>query len=180
MSNQAKDWQNGAYIVLVEGKHIVVQKKVEAGKNSYGLPTFKIMTAHARCAPEDEFSLSTGVALAMDRLNKQLGEANDKTDKTIEVGDKVKIKDYSLSYTTYVNWIAKNVDSVKLAACYAYETIPEQDDTEYVVKTIAPWGDEDSPKLAYVQRYFVYHNGKISDSEPCFLMRIDGLEKVYE
>ena len=177
MSNQAKDWQKGYYTVLVDGKTIAVQKKVKTGMDSCGFPTFKTVIGTAQCAPEDEFSLSMGVALAMDRLNKQLSEAND---KTIKVGDKVKIKNCGLSYTTYVNWIVKNVGNVKLATCYAYATIPEQDDTEYIVKAIAPWGNEDSPKLAYVQRYFVYYNGKISDSEPCFLMRIDGLEKVYE
>ena len=172
MSNQAKDWQKGYYTILVDGKTLVVSKKVKTGKNEYGFPTYKHVTATSQCAPEDDFSLSMGVALAMDRLSKKLDK-----DK-IEVGDKVKIKDYSLSYTTYVDWIAKNVDNVKLAACYAYETIPEQDDTEYMVKAIAPWRNEDSPKLAYVQRYFVHYNGKISDSEPCFLMCIDGLEKV--
>ena len=180
MSNQAKDWQNGAYIVLVEGKHIVVQKKVEAGKNSYGLPTFKTMTAHARCSPEDEFSLSMGVALAMDRLNKQLDEERG----GIKVGDRVKIKDEGLSYTTYTDWIKKNIKDVGLVACYAYCQIPKANDTVYVVKAIAPWGtkseDDKDKKLAYVQQYFKFSNGKISDNEVCYLMRIDGLEKVYE
>lgn len=175
MSNLAKNWQEGSYIVYVKGNSVTAMKDY-GGK--YGSRTyFGRKSAEARCDPEDEFSLTMGVALAMDRLNKQLAEVND---KTIKVGDKVKIKNYGLSYTTYVNWITKNVDNVKLAACYAYGTIPEQDDTEYVVKAIAPWGNEDSPKLAYVQRYFVYHNGKISDNESCFLMHIDGLEKVYE
>lgn len=175
MSNQAKDWQDGTYTVRVKGNLVEVDTIRPIKKeNSFGGYTIqKRYAATARCAPEDEFSLSMGVALAMDRLSKKL-------DNGIKVGDKVKIKDCGLSYTTYVNWIAKNVDNVKLAACYAYETIPERDDTEYVVKAIAPWGNEDSPKLAYVQRYFVYNNGKISDSEPCFLMRIDGLEKVYD
>lgn len=171
MSNQAKSWQEGAYTIHVKGKFVVVSKVYKEKVN--GCTCYKKSFAQAKCAPEDEFSLSMGVALAMDRLNKQL-------DKDIKVGDKVKIKNYGLSYTTYVNWITKNVDNVKLAACYAYETIPERDDTNYVVKAIAPWGDENSPKLAYVQRYFVYSNGKISDNEPCFLMRIDGLEKVYD
>ena len=120
-----------------------------------------------------------GVALAMDRLNKQLAEVND---KTIKVGDKVKIKDYGKSYTTYVSWIKQNIDDVGLVACYSYGQIPEADDTVYVVKTIAPWNAKynrsDVKDLAYIQRYFKFYDGRASTNEPCYLMSIDGLEKV--
>lgn len=175
MSNLAKDWQEGFYSVVVEGKTVAVSKNVKTGRNEHGFSTHKPVTATSRCAPEDEFSLSMGVALAMDRLNKQLEGAN----KKIKVGDKVKIKDYGLSYPTYTDWIKKNIDSVGLAACYAYGQIPEADNTVYVVKAIAPLGNENSPKLAYIQRYFKYY-GKVSDDEVCYLMRIDGLEKVND
>lgn len=180
MSNLAKDWQEGYYTVLVDGKIIAVSKEIETGKNEHGFPTYKHVTATSQCAPEDEFSLSMGVALAMDRLNKQLDEERG----GIKVGDRVKIKDEGLSYTTYTDWIKKNIDSVGLAACYGYSQIPDADDTVYVVKAIAPWGtkseDDKDKKLAYVQQYFKFSNGKISDNEVCYLMRIDGLEKVYE
>lgn len=178
MSNLAKDWQEGYYTVLVDGKIIAVSKEVETGKNEHGFPTYKHVTATSQCAPEDEFSLSMGVALAMDRLNKELGK-----DK-IEVGDKVKIKNCGLSYTTYAPWIKKNINDMGLAACFGYSRIPGEDDTVYVVKAIAPWGtkyeENKDKKLAYVQQYFKFSNDKISDNEVCYLMRIDGLEKVYE
>lgn len=175
MSNQAKDWQKGYYTILVDGKTLVVSKKVKTGKNEYGFPTYKHVTATSQCAPEDEFSLSMGVALAMDRLNKKLSEEFD----GIKVGDKVRIKDCVLSYTTYVDWITKNVDDVKLVTCYAYESMPRADETTYVVKAIAPWGtDKNDPMLAFVQRYFVF-NGKIDTNQPCYLIDIDGLEKIY-
>lgn len=178
MSNQAKDWQKGYYTVFVDGKSIAVSKKVKIGKNELGFPTFKTVTATSQCAPEDEFNLSMGVALALDRLSKELGK-----DK-IEVGDKVKIKNCGLSYTTYTPWIKKNIDDVGLAACFAYSRVPNEDDTIYVVKAIAPWGtkyeEDKDKKLAYVQQYFKFSNDKISDNEVCYLMRIDGLEKVYE
>lgn len=174
MSNKAKDWQNGEYTIRVQGKRVEASAVLNVSKN--GCLAFKRYSATAHCAPEDEFSLSIGVALAMDRLSKQLNEG-------IKVGDKVKIKDYGLSYTTYVDWIKKNVNDIGLAACYAYETIPENGDTVYVVKAIAPWGtkyEEDKGKmLAYIQEYFVY-NGKVGTNQPCYLMRVDGLEKVYE
>lgn len=169
MSNQAKDWQKGYYTVLVDGKTIAVSKKVKTGKNELGFPTFKTVTATAQCSPEDEFSLSMGVALAMDRLSKELGK-----DK-IEVGDKVRIKNNSLSYTTYASWIKKNIDDVGLAACFVYGQIPYEDDAVYVVKAIAPWDTNTeynvNKMLAYVQKCFAFN-------EPCYLIGVDGLEKV--
>ncbi len=172
MSNQAKDWQKGYYTVLVDGKTLVVSKKVKTGKNEFGFPTYKHVTATAQCSPEDEFSLSMGVALAMDRLSKELGK-----DK-IEVGDKVKIKYSDLSYIIYVSWIAENVNDVKLAACYKYNTVPKMDGDEYIVKVIAPWKNGSNDMLAYIQRHYVFNNGKIDDNQPCYLIHINGLEKV--
>ncbi len=176
MSNRAKDWQKGYYTVIVDGKTIAVSKKAKTGKNELGFPTFKTVTATSQCAPEDEFSLSMGVALAMDRLSKKLDK-----DK-IEVGDKVKIKDRLLSYATPIHWIKKNLDNIELAACFAYGQIPDADDTVYVVKAIAPLYSESkenkNDKVAYIQRYFKDFNGEVSDNEACYLIDIDGLEKV--
>lgn len=172
MSNLAKDWQEGSYIVYVKGNSVTAMKDY-GGK--YGSRTcFGRKSAEARCDPEDEFSLNMGVALAMDRLNKELGK-----DK-IEVGDKVKIKKSGLSYTTYASWIKKNIDDVGLATCFAYGQIPYEDDAVYVVKAIAPWNIkyERSKMLAYVQKYFVFSNGEVDDNEPCYLIEVNGLEKV--
>lgn len=176
MSNQAKDWQEGEYSVRVKGNTVMVGTiRYEKMKGLYGnyLGDKKII-ATAKCDPEDEFSLSMGVALAMDRLNKKLGK------NEIEVGDKVKIVDRGLSYPNYVRWIKKNIDDVGLATCFAYDQSPKVDETEYIVKAIAPWGTEyeRDKMLAYVQKYFVYNNGEVDDNKVCYLMRIDGLEKV--
>lgn len=167
MSNLAKDWQTGTYVVSVYNNRV----KVSRPKQGHDKPFIEV---EAKCNPEDEFSLSMGVALAMDRLNKELGK-----DK-IEVGDKVRIKNYGPSYTTYARWIKKNIDDVGLAACFAYGQIPKADATEYIVKAIAPWNTEhkESGMLAYVQKYFVYYNGKVDDNGPCYLMDVNGLEKV--
>lgn len=172
MSNQANDWQEGSYTVRVMGNLVEASKVYKDTVD--GHICYKKSSAQAKCDPEDEFSLSMGVALAMDRLNKELGK-----DK-IEVGDKVKIVNSGLSYTSYIDWIKKNINDVGLAACFAYGQIPDKDDTVYVVKAIAPWDtryDVDK-KLAYVQEYFVYSDGKISDDEACYLIEVDGLEKV--
>lgn len=146
MSNQAKDWQEGEYSVRVKGNTVMVGTiRYEKMKGPYGnyLGDKKII-ATAKCAPEDEFSLSMGVALAMDRLNKELSKGK------IEVGDKVKIVNSGLSYTTYAGWIKKNINDVGLAACYSFGQIPKEDDTVYIVKAIAPWDNNVDEKLAYV------------------------------
>lgn len=105
----------------------------------------------------------------MDRLSKELSK-----DK-IEVGDKVRIKDSDLSYPTYSSWIKKNINDVGLAAYFAYGQIPNEDDTVYVVKAIAPWDTNSeynvNKMLAYVQKCFAFN-------EPCYLIGVDGLEKV--
>ncbi len=172
MSNLAKDWQEGSYTVRVMG-NLVEASKVYQDKVD-GHICYKKSSAQAKCDPEDEFSLSMGVSLAMDRLNKELGK-----DK-IKVGDKVKIVNSGLSYTSHTDWIKKNINDVGLAACFVYGQIPDEDDTVYVVKAIAPWDtryDVDK-KLAYVQEYLVYSGGRVSDDEACYLMEVDGLEKV--
>ena len=165
MSNQAKNWQTGTYVVSVYNNRVKVSRPKQGRDKPF-------VEAEAKCGPEDEFSLSMGVALAMDRLNKELGK-----DK-IEVGDKVKIVNSGLSYTTHTGWIKKNINDVGLAACYSFGQIPKEDDTVYIVKAIAPWDNNVDEKLAYVQRYFIFSNGESNDNEFCYLMSIDGLEKV--
>lgn len=176
MSNLAKDWQKGTYIIRVKDNLVEIDTIRPIKKETaFGARTLqKRYVATARCAPEDKFSLSTGAALAMDRLSKELSKSK------IEVGDKVKIKNRNLSYTTYVSWIKKNIDDVGLVACYSFGQIPKEDGTVYIVKAIAPWGIEyeRDKMLAYVQKYFVYNNGKVDDNESCYLIEVDGLEKV--
>lgn len=172
MSNLAKDWQEGEYSVRVEGNTVTVGTiRYEKMKGLYGnyLGDKKII-ATAKCDPEDEFSLSMGVALAMDRLNKKLGE------NKIEVGDKVKIVTNGRVYSTYADWVVENVHDPRMVARFAYGQVPNEDDTVYVVKAIAPNGMT-GMKLAYIQRYFNYSD-VISKQQSCYLIRIDGLEKV--
>lgn len=170
MSNLAKDWQEGSYTVRVTG-NLVEASKVHKDTVD-GHICYKKSSAQAKCDPEDEFSLSMGVALAMDRLNKELGKGK------IEVGDKVKIKNNGLSYTTYVDWIAKNVNDIKLAACYDYNTLPKMGGEEYIVKAVAPWENDSNNMLAYIQRYYKFITDKVSNNQPCYLVGINGLEKV--
>lgn len=162
MSNQAKDWQEGSYIVYVKGNSVTAMKDY-GGK--YGSRTyFGRKSTEARCDPEDEFSLSMGVALAMDRLNKELSK-----DK-IEVGDKVKIKDIGKVYPTYISWLTENLYGVGDIARYAYGSRPFLNEF-YRVLAIAPHSLGNNKKLAYIEPFE-------SITKPCYLIEVDGLEKV--
>lgn len=157
MSNLAKDWQEGTYVINVS------KNTVKVTHNYYGLNEFCV-EAQAKCDPKDEFSLSMGVALAMDRLNKELSK-----DK-IEVGDKVKIKDGGLIYDGYVAWVIKNIHDIKEVARYAYCGNPDTN-YSYEVIAIAPHSVESEENIAYIKKI----DGSLS---PCYLISIDGLEKV--
>ena len=87
----------GTYTLTIEGKTITITDS--SGR-----------TKTANCAPDDTFNLGEGVNLAMNRLH----------DKTIRVGDIVKITRPGQCYTTYVSWIERNVKSIREAALYRY------------------------------------------------------------
>ena len=166
MSNLAKDWQEGEYTIRVKQGEVEIStiRTVTKTYLSCATDVHKRYVATARCAPEDEFSLSMGVALAMDRLNKELGK-----DK-IEVGDKVKIKNANLIYDVYATWVIKNIHDITEVARYAYHSDPNTNRT-YEVITIAPHSAKDRKNLAYIKEI----DGVFS---PCYLINIDGLEKV--
>lgn len=166
MSNRARDWQKGYYTVLVDGKTIAVSKKVKTGKNELGFPTFKTVTAASQCSPEDEFSLSMGVALAIDRLNEKIKP------KDIQVGDTVKIIDFSECYTTLKEWVAKNVTDITKAIKYAYSCVPGETELAKTFKVLYIATDVFNNKLAYIESEFF--------EKACYLIDIKGLKKVTE
>ena len=167
MSNLAKDWQEGGYTVRVKDGEVEVSTIRTVTKTYLTCATdvHKKYVATARCAPEDEFSLSMGVALAMDRLSKELGK-----DK-IEVGDKVKIKNCSKVYPVYVSWLRENLCDIDDIARYAYGVRPYVSDDYYKVLVIAPYTPNSDKKLAYIKEIGNTHF-------PCYLIEVDGLEKV--
>lgn len=165
MSNQAKDWQKGSYHIRVKDNVIEASALRHTEKGNY--KSLKRYNATARCNPEDEFSLSMGVALAIDRLNKQLEDENGK----IKVGDIVTITDGDLSYINYYQWVVDNIKSPQLLVKYAYNAIPTNNrNKEYRVITIAPWKSGCKTNLAYIQN--------LDWPETCYLINVEGLKKV--
>ena len=146
----------GTYTLTIEGKTITIT-------DSSG------HTKTANCAPDDTFNLGEGVNLAMNRLH----------DKTIRVGDIVKVIRPGQCYTTYVSWIERNVKSIREAALYRYNESIEAGG-EYRVLYMAEHGGhfEEEDVLCYIQKYVVYPSGNVEDYAPCYLINIKGVEKI--
>ena len=145
----------GTYTLTIEGKTITIT-------DSSG------HTKTANCAPDDTFNLGEGVNLAMNRLH----------DKTIRVGDIVKVIRPGQCYTTYVGWIERNVKSIREAALYRYNASIEAGG-EYRVLYIAEHGRNSvDGVLCYIQEHNVYPSGKIDELAPCYLINIEGVEKI--
>ena len=125
-------------------------------------------TKTANCAPDDTFNLGEGVNLAMNRLH----------DKTIRVGDIVKVTRPGKCYTTYIGWLEHNVKSIREAALYRYGESIEAGG-EYRVLYVADHGRNSSDGvLCYIQEYNAYPSGEIDEYAPCYLINIKGVEKI--
>ena len=171
MSNQAKDWQTGTYTVRVGSNYVEVDTIRPPKKSDARCPCIaqRCYIAAAHCAPEDEFSLSMGVALAMDRLNKQLESEN----KEIKVGDRVQIVLPGKAYTTFTSWVARHVHDSTMVAMYKYGSVPDIGIVGKVI-AVAPHDNDKSKTLLYIEQnhpYGVIHPG-------CWLMDSEGVKKL--
>ena len=114
--------------------------------------------ANARCSPEDEFNLSTGASLAVERLFEKYSE--------IKVGDRVSFtgKIDPLCIFEYSADFVENLDvpnSLKIRYCYSVSNPPLNG--VYVVRAIVN-------DRAYIQI--------LSGSAGCFLVSTKILKKV--
>lgn len=172
MSNLARDWQGGTYTVRVGGKRVEITTirptKVRDPFGSYTVP--KRYVAIAECDPEDEFNLSMGVALAMDRLDKELSK---REEEKIKVGDMVTIKSPRLIYPNYWNWVVNHITDKKLIAHYAFDQ-NIQTGGKYTVIAIAPHSVERKDTMVV----YIQATTQTNLHQPCFLINIEGLKKL--
>lgn len=171
MSNLAKDWQKGTYTIRIKDNLAEIDTiRLVKKETSFGSCTLqKRYVATARCAPEDEFNLSMGVALAMDRLNKQLESEN----KEIKVGDRVQIVSPDKAYTTFTSWVARHVHDGTMVAMYKYNCVPSNGIVGKVI-AVAPHDNNKRKTLLYIEQTHLYgfnHPG-------CWLMDFEGVKKL--
>nr|DAG87253.1 MAG TPA: hypothetical protein [Herelleviridae sp.] len=161
MSNLAKDWQEGSYTVRVTGNLVEALKVYK--KEVDGHTCYKKSSAQAKCDPEDEFSLSMGVALAMDRLSKELSKGK------IKVGDIVTVRYGNLVNVCGSKWVLKNIKDPELLVKYAYGRFLKNGG-KYKVIAIAKDCLAPNVTLAYIQR--------LDEFGDCYVIDILGLEKA--
>ena len=130
---------DAVYTVIVSGRKVTVEGNGTTGE--------------ARCNPDDDFDLSKGISLAIERMN------------AIKEGDWVEVVNPGKTYTTYSEWVTNNIENKILIAQYKYyESVPKF--FEGKVIKIAKHGYDDDT-LAFIKGY----NG-------CYLISVSGLKKV--
>ena len=145
----------GTYTLTIEGKTIAITD-------------LSGHTQTANCAPDDTFNLGEGVNLAMNRLH----------DKKIRVGDIVKVTYPGRCYTTYVEWIERNVRTIREAALYRYGGCIEARGKYRVLYVVEYGRGRTDTVLCYIQKYEVDYNGEIDEYAPCYLINVEGVEKI--
>lgn len=158
--NMAKEWQKGWYRGFVgfgDGNEVVV-RTTRGGKTYEGF---------AKCCPDDEFSLSEGMKIAMARLEEVIYP---NTPNTIKVGDRVRIKLLDGMYCGYTQWIIDNVTDPRDIAVWQYDNAHCDIAHKYLVKYIGlnKYTDE---MLAYITE-IGFGRG--------YLFNLNSLEKIDE
>ena len=113
----------------------------------------------AICAPEDVFDFKTGAKLAFERLMNDNQEVHN---KTIEVGDNVRIADIGVTYRHYDNWSGLS----EYKSHFVNDILPECG-TWYKVLNIAPH-DTMPCSLALIQN---------PNTTQVFIVAVEGLKK---
>lgn len=154
--NMAKEWQKGWYQIHVDGNKVSVRTK----RNG------KVYECYADDHPDDEFNLSEGVKIAMERLEDVINP------DVIRVGDKVRIKDFTKIYTCYKEWVISNVVNVDDIAKWQYHgksNSVERYHNAYNVKYIEAWEKGSFNKLAFIENI---------SCGVCYLYDLNALEKI--
>lgn len=86
----------------------------------------------------------------------------------IKVRDTVRVVNPDLCYPSYGDWIKQNVENPFLAVRWAANRVLRKGETG-IVRYLAPHSPEDKTVIAY-----------IDVGNACFMIRIDGLEKIVE
>lgn len=124
-------------------------------------------TVEAKCHPDDNFDIGTGIDEAFKKLNEKR-KADEEARKAIKVGDMVKVVDNGQSYTTYTNWCYQNLP-FNLVKQYAYHVTPYMGTLGKVV-CIAPHLDNNGVKVVAIQ----------DNKNRIYLIKESGLKKVID
>lgn len=135
-----------------------------------------------KCQPGDTYSKETGLALCIAKkflgnkgnfnevFKKWIPEEIKPVEESgrISIGDKVKVVRSGQTYTTYYTWVSRHVNNSRDATKWARGEVPKDGDIG-VVKYLASHMRVYEGDIAYIE---------IDDK--CYMVNVDGLEKVEE
>ena len=132
----------------------------------------------AICHEDDTFDVSTGIAVAYTRAYKSKMEFDKKqkeelAKKEIKIGDTVKVINPGENYSSYLEWVYKNVKDFNLVKNYAYNDFllsSFERDAKFTVKILGEIS-KFGTKVAYIQN---------NNSKKCRLINLSAIEKVIE
>ena len=146
---------NGEYRLVINGRKMRVEKLDDAEQ------------ARATCHKLANWNMVDGNTLCLERIADKKRE--DK--KTICVGDRVKVANKEKAYVNCIDWVGRNCNSAKDAAAYRKGNKPAENMIGEVLH-IAPYSGNSDHMLAYIRV------GAPFDSYDCYLIDVDGLERV--
>lgn len=136
---------------------------------------YESFVGEAICHENDTFNVSTGIAVAYTRAYKSKMEFNKKQEelakKEIKIGDTVEVINPGENYSSYLEWVYKNVKDFNLVKNYAYDdflTASLDRKGKFTVKVL---GEADGIKVAYIQN---------NDSKKCRLINLSAIKKVIK
>lgn len=135
-----------------------------------------------KCQPGDTYSKETGLALCIAKkflgnkgnfnevFKKWIPEEIKPVEESgrISIGDKVKVVRSGQTYSTYYTWVSRHVNNSRDATKWARGEVPKDGDIG-VVKYLASHMRVYEGDIAYIE---------IDDK--CYMVNVDGLEKVEE
>lgn len=122
-------------------------------------------TVEAKCHPDDNFDIGTGIEEAFKKLNEKRDE---EARKVIKVGDMVEVVNNGQTYSTYTDWCYKNLP-FNLVKQYAYNVTPYTGTVGKVVY-IAPHLLDNKSKIVAIK----------DNKNRIFLIGESGLKKVID
>ena len=97
--NSAPKSIKGDYDLSIHGNKIVLVDNIEG------------TSVETKCSPEDNFDIGEGIKEVFKKLNEkreEIRKQKEDEEKTIKVGDWVKIADYEISYPIYSTFFSEN------------------------------------------------------------------------
>lgn len=124
-------------------------------------------TVEAKCHPDDNFDVGTGIEEAFKKLNEKR-KADEEARRVIKVGDMVEVVNNGQTYSTYTDWCYKNLP-FNLVKQYDYSVTPYTGTVGKVV-CIAPHLLDNNSKIVAIQ----------DNRNRIYLIGEPGLKKVID